>query len=524
MSLAVVAVFLIDNKEYTFPRPSSFSDITKGVRRISGVEVESISFLNEETGFERVISDQSQMKQFWKYYRCSSVSKSVQFTFLPKYVSERPQSKKKARRFTEKMRVALIGSDIEYINGSKFFCNRCRLKLTFDCPEKIMRHVESNKHKVGLPGLLLSFLDTFEFPEYKKSKRSHVSTSGYSTLYKTVKNKKQIRESFAEFVGVNTIERHAFSKITQRCGVRFSKTDSFFCLCPVCQVPGSRNKDSEGFKRHRILIKDRSLRFKKDLMDPESLVCVIDFSSNIRSKRVLATQDDGFVYNQWTLFNLTVLQTAESEVVERYFDVFTFHKYGKERVLRHNSEYVINALDLIFRDQLFDAHRGKRLSLWSDNGRTLKSSAIVVYLAKLSGTRFASVSQKFFVKFHGKSICDRHFGCIARARYHYSDDMQDTEDLRLALSNISSEVFLEIPDKPLNKKAYFLKIQGIAIVDVVEDIRLEGDNLTLNAKVLELKDNSVDVQETVTSRIISKFPTREKRKKKIPQRMKLFGN
>ncbi len=239
----------------------------------------------------------------------------------------------------------------------------------------------------------------------------------------------------------------------------------------------------------------------------------MDISSNIRSKHVFATQNEGFKYSQWTLFNLTVLQTAESEVVEKYFDVFTFHEYGKIKFLKHNSEYVINALSLIFQHPSFDAHRNKNFELWSDNGGAMKSSALIVYLSELAGTRFASVSQKFFVKYHGKSICDRHFGNIARARYYSSLDIKDTDDLFRALISLSKEVFLEILDNPLGWKRSELKLKGIKEIDEIEDIRKEGEGITLKTKFLKVGGVSNEVEETTKSEVMSRNLFREKRKK-----------
>ena len=429
MSKVVEILLVINNKEYSFPVGIGFSEIVETIREQFGDDVESITVFNEKTRRSRIISNESQMSSFWELSNEISNGRSIEFTYTPKKTPKPPEKVKKVNKFTDGMRRALMGTSIEHVGDSTYFCPRCQRKLTFDCPRKVTLHAESEEHKEGLPGLLLAFLDMFEFPDYKKSKRTRVSNSKHSILYKTVKSKKQIRESFMGFVGKYDIERHFFNRILERCGVHFSKTDSFFCLCPVCQVPGVQKNDPDEYERHRILTKDRSLRFKKDLSDPESLVCVMDFSSNIRSKSVFATQNEGFTYNQWTLFNLTVLQTAESEVVEKYFDVFTFHKYGEERVVKHNSEYIINALSLIFQHQSFEAYENKNLLLWSDNGRRMKSLALVIYLSELSGTKFRSVSQKFFMKFHGKSICDRHFGSIARVRYYSKSDINETEDL-----------------------------------------------------------------------------------------------
>ena len=143
----------------------------------------------------------------------------------------------------------------------------------------------------------------------------------------------------------------------------------------------------------------------------------------------------------------------------------------------------------------------------------MKSLALVSYLAELTGTRFASVSQKFFVRYHGKSICDRHFGNVARARYYYSEDIRETGDLRKALRNLSNEVFLEIPDEPLGRKCDKLNWKGIGQVDAVEDIRVEREEIKLSTVNLSVGEGLLELQETRSSRVITKKLTQERKPK-----------
>ncbi len=197
------------------------------------------------------------MSLFWTNFASFSHNHSIKASYIPLKVLKPLQNQKKTGWSTDEMNDSLSGTGIKHVEGLNFFCERCHKKLVIDCPMKISRHVETKKHKDGLPGLLLAYLDTFEFPDFKKSKRSHDSNTGYSTLYKTVKSKKQIRESFSEFIKKDKIERVQFDKIIRKCGIHFTKMDSFFCLCPVCQVPDSKDKDSAAYERHRTLVKDR---------------------------------------------------------------------------------------------------------------------------------------------------------------------------------------------------------------------------------------------------------------------------
>ena len=256
--------------------------------------------------------------------------------------------------------------------------------------------------------------------------------------------------------------------------------------------------------------------FKDDLMNSDSLVCVMDFSSNIRTKHIRNTQSMGFVYDQWTLFNLTVLRTGEKEDVEKYFDVFTFLNHRKERLSKHNSDYVISALKRIFQHSLFEDKKRKNLSLWSDNGLALKNTKVVHYLASLSGTRFTSSSYKFFVEYHGKSICDRHFGNVARARYNYEEELTSTVDLRKALSSLKNTELIEIYENDVEKLESQKTIKGIKNLYKMENIRKEGELIIFDGATNNDEEEEGPPKKTPRNKGSSEKIFRKKRGKEKP--------
>ena len=74
----------------------------------------------------------------------------------------------------------------------------------------------------------MTFLETFEFPNYKKQKKSDTPNILPKTTYRTSKSRKQNRLSFSEFVEDTNIDKARFERIVEKCKVDFSKVDSFF--------------------------------------------------------------------------------------------------------------------------------------------------------------------------------------------------------------------------------------------------------------------------------------------------------
>ena len=198
----------------------------------------------------------------------------------------------------------------------------------------------------------------------------------------------------------------------------------------------------------------------------------------------------------------------------QYFDVFTFHKHGKPRTLIHNSAYIMNALSLIFRHSFFDGKEQKNLVLWSDNGKPMKSANLVLFLASLAETRFATVNQKFFVPFHGKSICDRHFGCIARTKKKGGNDILSTPELWKSLEGIDKKVFIEMTNLGHVPEQDEIQIEGISGMSSIERIRREGESMHLKSEILKVDSETMELKSETEDRVFSKKRIREKRRKK----------
>ena len=132
MSKVVEILLVINNKEYSFPVGIGFSEIVETIREQFGDDVESITVFNEKTRRSRIISNESQMSSFWELSNEISNGRSIEFTYTPKKTPKPPEKVKKVNKFTDGMRRALMGTSIEHVGDSTYFCPRCQRKLTFD--------------------------------------------------------------------------------------------------------------------------------------------------------------------------------------------------------------------------------------------------------------------------------------------------------------------------------------------------------------------------------------------------------
>ena len=333
--------------------------------------------------------------------------------------------KRRKRKNTESTELEASKNKLKHRKGMKYYCTQCCKELTFDDPGKVTRHCITILHSHKFPSLIMPFIRTFEFvdliPQYFRA--------GKGIRVRTTKSPNELLTAFRVFCKDNSLTLRQFILLLKKHNIVFKKVDGFFCLCPICQNPQEKPTIAE-LTKHVEQVQKRWASFKEDLLNKEMLVCVMDFASNPRSKRTHMTQIEGFSYDQWTFFNLTVLKTDSKENVDKYFDVLTYHSKNEERISKYNSDYVLEALKKIFKNPFFKSKRGKNLVIWMDNGKSLKSTKVLRYLASLSGTQFSSVSPKYFFQYHGKGICDRHFGKASWLRRRSGGNITTTEDLK----------------------------------------------------------------------------------------------
>lgn len=462
------------------------------------------------------------LNTFWEIAEKFTTEDIVEATYTTENKRQDDSWPEKHTRVVRKVSETQINfgaeNGLEWKGNTNFFCENCLETFSFDCPEKIRQHLETQKHKKKLPALFLDFVETFEFVDFKKLRRTKDSNNTVSISIRTNKTKARLLCSFNGFIG-DTLEKGRFNRILKKCNASFHFLSMFICLCPICQVPGSSSSEKD-IKKHRLLLQDRRSQLSEDIESAENVVCVIDFSSRIRSKRVHATQTEGLSYTQWSLFSVVVYWPSG----RHYYDVFVLQEM--ERRVPQNSMFVQAALDKVFQSPGFNGTNDKNLVIWGDNGLSLKNSSNVYFLSTLARTKFSSVNLKFFVKYHGKSDCDRHFGCIARARYNYDKDITTTEDLLEVMKPLKNTTVFVLTEWMIPPPRKCIPAPGIGKLDFIVDIKRESSIVSFKATKLRVEELEKGVEKEVFTQCVDterklraqreKRGKKEKRKKKTP--------
>ena len=122
-----------------------------------------------------------------------------------------------------------------------------------------------------------------------------------------------------------------------------------------------------------------------------------------------------------------------------------------------NSELTIAALSKILSNDFFKGKADKTLSIWSDNGRNIKSTKTIAFLffffIGFSKTLFKDMKLNYFAPYHGKSDCDRHFGCLKTMIRSSLIDVILTSDLLRALLRLKNTTFIELRGMICSKKS-----------------------------------------------------------------------
>ena len=124
------------------------------------------------------------------------------------------------------------------------------------------------------------------------------------------------------------------------------------------------------------------------------------------------------------------------------------------------------------------------------------------------------MSQMFFAPCHGKSICDRHFGCIARVVNNCGNDILSTPDLWKSLEGIDKKVFIEKTNLGHVPEQDEIQIEGISGMSSIEGIRREGESMHLKSEILKVESETMELKCETEDRVFSKKRIREKRRKK----------
>lgn len=456
--------------EMFFSSGATFSEISETVKEDAKKDLETILVEGTKILSKVELKNDLEMSVFWANFR-EYTSRNLIFgecTFEDEKFRE-----KRLRNCSEEMVKKARKKGLEHQTGLEFYCLKCLKNVTLDSKTKISIHIGTKCHRDGILSALRNFIDTCRFLRPKMKKRDTNPSRELSVRVRTTKTRQQFLDAFKGYSEIEDVSVGQLKRGLQSLDVSIDKAPAFFCLCPYCDVKEVAEEYKEGLQEHNENVALSCTLFLNTLSDENNIVCVIDFAANIRSQLIENEQKDYYRYVQWSLFNLTVLKTSSKEEPEKYFDVITFRGDGKGDKIKHDSAYVVSALKTIFEDPFFEGKKDKNLIIWSDNGKALKSSTNVDYLSLLLDSRFASVSQMFFAPCHGKSICDRHFGCIARIVHNCGKDITSTDNIRNALSKIQNEVFIELEGKDVVETVERKKHRGISEMVSITNIHKE---------------------------------------------------
>jgi len=112
--------------------------------------------------------------------------------------------------------------------------------------------------------------------------------------------------------------------------------------------------------------------------------------------------------------------------------------------IRHETQYAVNALMQVLSKMSDKGLLKKKLSLWCDNGKHFKNTGVVNFLCSLVGKMFKEISLNFFVPYHGKSICDKHFGTISMKTRVCGKDITTIEDLEEQMRGVTNTTVLRL--------------------------------------------------------------------------------
>ena len=418
-------------------RDTSFSEMVSDYKKMMGTKPKSLVAKNNKNDILFVLDSDLASTVFWRDYE-----EGVRYVIEAEVdVKERKRGKR-----LKKLPIDVIAmaekKGIEYKGRNSFYCTSCAKDLTLHCRSVIEEHLGSNKHTKRLTVALISFLGLFTFVSEKRSGK----------VGKTVRTRRSLRSLHLEFIGFLTertikgcLAFETFRGLLERNSVSFQQVAGFFCLCPFCDI-GEKPDLKYG---HRKIVMTAKDAYQEDVFNTNTLTVTIDYALSLRSTKEKSTTLAWFTYDRWTLFNLTATERNGDESARTYFDVFVYEDHKDKVKLKHNSELTIQVLDKILSNDFFKDKKGKTLRIWSDNGGSIKGFKTIYYLLSLIRPHFKSLTLNYFAPYHGKSDCDRHFGCIRRKLYDYQGDVTTTNQLLDAVGGLSNTNLNELKKEEL---------------------------------------------------------------------------
>lgn len=207
-------------------------------------------------------------------------------------------------------------------------------------------------------------------------------------------------------------------------------------------------------------------------MDQSECIMVLDFKQNLTLDR--GERELGYsFYNkpQRTLFTAALIRKLNSGYHVDYFDIFS-------DLLNHDSQFVISALELIFKSDQFQQYNIRNVNFWMDNAPAhFRTKSIIGYLCNLkSNQRFEKITLNYFTEYHGKCICDSHFALISR---YYEDCSKRTNIMISTTDQLMDLLKSAFHNNRRNEqyKVHFMKLEFQHIIKEIYNVKLENFKL-----------------------------------------------
>jgi len=115
------------------------------------------------------------------------------------------------------------------------------------------------------------------------------------------------------------------------------------------------------------------------------------------------------------------------------------------------------------------------IHIFSDGGSHIKNNLVVSAMFSILSRFGLGICVHWFVSYHGKSACDRHFGSITRQIKHYGEDVTTIRVLETCLNTLSNTTacILRTPFSELTVKPK-TRVKGIKSLLSISSIGAEG--------------------------------------------------
>ena len=178
-------------------------------------------------------------------------------------------------------------------------------------------------------------------------------------------------------------------------------------------------EDLKCIQNHQDLHSKQTVAFKtqkKDLLSNQGLL-IIDFKENLKlGGSPIEVSSVFYSKVQRSVFTAVLITKQNSEKKIHYFDFVL-------EIMSHNTAFVIDCLNILFKSDQFKQYKLSELFVWSDGGPGhFRTFEYCNYMDQLRNNQFKKIQWNYFVEYHGKNLCDSHFAQISTIKRNYENN------------------------------------------------------------------------------------------------------